>query len=796
MAARIFTGAHWAAIALGAVLFLIGVYIFGGGVWLAWIGGSWYYALAGLGLMAGGALMAAGQKLGAFIYLAVFAATVVWAFAEVGLQGWPLIPRLVGPTILAVLTCLVLPLLRGGPALGWTGAGAAATGVAAAGLALMVVTLVRHDPVLVGAMPVADGAMADPSFQQAGDDWPSYGATDAARRYSSLDQINAGNVQTLERAWSFHTGDTPTEEISAYGAENTPIKIGDSLYVCSPTNHVYNLDPSTGEERWRFDPDITAEWIPYTAACRGLVYYEVETASADSPCATRIILGTLRGSVISLDAKTGERCQGFGENGEVRLSNGMGAVEPGMVAMSSPPTVVRDVIVTGHQVTDGVTLDAPSGVIKGFDAVTGELLWSWDMMHPDWGARPPAGEHYARGTPNMWTTASGDDALGQVYLPLGNSAGDYLSESRAPAENEYSTSLVAIDVATGDPVWHFSSVYRDVWDYDLGSQATLIDYPGPDGTIPALILPSKQGDIYILDRRTGEPLFEPELRAVPQGGVEPEQRSAVQPFSTYHTLAQARLEERDMWGMSPIDQLFCRIQFRGAAYDGVYTPPTTDRRFIQYPGYNGGSDWGGVSVDERRGLIIANYNDMPNYNRLIPRDEVGTAEGTHAGLAPQEGAPYAIAINAGWRMPWTGLICKEPPYGGIRAIDIRTGETVWDRRLGTARSNGPWGLASGLPVTIGTPNNGGPVVTAGGLIFIAAATDGLIRAFNIETGERVWQDVLPGGGQSTPMTYMHEGRQYLVIYPGGHHFMETPISDEVIAYALPRTDTADGASPE
>jgi quinoprotein glucose dehydrogenase len=254
-----------------------------------------------------------------------------------------------------------------------------------------------------------------------------------------------------------------------------------------------------------------------------------------------------------------------------------------------------------------------------------------------------------------------------------------------------------------------------------------------------------------------------------------------------------------MWGMSPIDQMICRIQFRRASYKGFYTPPETDRRAIEYPGYNGGSDWGGVAVDPERGLIVANYNDMPNYNRLVPRaeaDRKGWAPrgqerggslkaGAEGAGDPQAGTPFAIDVNAGWRLPLTGLLCKEPPYGGIRAIDLATGRTVWDRPLGTARKNGPFGIASHLPIPIGTPNNGGAVVTRGGLVFIAAATDDLIRAIDLRTGKVVWQDKLPGGGQATPMVYEAGGREYLAIMAGGHHFMETPISDALVVYALP-----------
>ena len=503
--------------------------------------------------------------------------------------------------------------------------------------------------------------------------------------------------------------------------------------------------------------------------------------------------GTLDARLIAVDARTGAPCAGFGDNGSVSITEGMGEVVPGMVSITSPPVVVRGVVVTGHQVLDGQKLDAPSGVIQAFDAVTGELRWAWDMTNPEWRGAPPEGEIWTRGTPNMWTMATGDEELGLVYLPMGNSAVDYLSSTRTAEENAHATALVALDIETGRPRWVFQTVYMDVWDYDLGSQPTLIDFPGEDGATPAVLLSSKQGEIYVLDRRTGEPLHGVQERRVPQGGVEPDQRTATQPFSAYHTLRRPNLRERDMWGVTPIDQMICRIQYWQAAYEGVYTPPTTARRWIQYPGYNGGSDWGGVAVDPVRGVIIANYNDMPNYNRLIPRavaDERGwtprgEGESPRDAGDPQAGAPYAIDVNAGWRLPFTGLLCKQPPYGGIRAIDLRTGATIWDRPLGTARRNGPFGIPSMLPFDIGTPNNGGAVITASGLIFIAAATDNLIRAIDIETGETVWQDILPAGGQANPMIYEAGGRQYLVIVAAGHHFMETPAGDYVIGYALP-----------
>ena len=785
---------------VGALLALIGLVLGIGGAWLAVLGGSVYYLLAGIGLVAAGYLLIRGRPLGAYVYLVVFALTLLWALWEVGLDVWALVPRLVGPAVLAILTLLILPLVEP-RRWRWAGAALASVGVAAL---VAVLFLLSHDDrqPAKGAFPgVTAAALADPAMMATVGDWPAYGGTYAAQRFSPLAQITPANVDRLERAWVYHTGDLPAagKGDDNYGAETTPLKVGDSLYLCTAKNIMVSLDPATGKERWRYDPKVPDEWIPYTAACRGVAYYAVPGAVANSQCATRVIEGTLDGRLIALDARTGQPCADFGTNGQVDIKVGMGPVFPGLVSITSPPTIVRGVVVTGHQVLDGQQRDAPSGVIQGYDAVTGEKRWGWDMMHPDWGKDPPPGEIYARGTPNMWTIASGDEALGLVYLPMGNAAVDYWSGTRRPPENEFATSLVALDVTTGRPRWHFRAVHNDVWDYDFGGQATLVDFPVGTGRVPAMVLPSKQGDIYILDRRTGRPLFPVQERAVPQGGVEPQQRSPTQPFSAYHTLAFPKLQERDMWGMSPIDQMICRIQYRQASYEGMYTPPLADRRTVEYPGYNGGTDWGGVAVDPTRGVIVANYNNMPNYVRLVPRAEAdkkgwaprsaarggSMAKGPEGAGDPQWGSPYAVDVNAGWRLPFTGLLCKQPPYGGIRAIELATGRTLWDRPFGTARRNGPFGIPSGLPFEIGTPNNGGAVVTAGGLIFISAATDNLMRAIDLRSGKTLWHDALPAGGQATPMTYSHNGRQYVLIMAGGHHFMETPIGDELVAYALP-----------
>lgn len=781
----------WAVFALGLFFILFGLPLLIGGAWLIALGGSWYYLPAGIAFITSGALLMLRRRLGATVYGAWFVVTVLWSLFEVGLNGWALVPRIFGLSILLLLVLAALPVLRPARSVrrfALTGLG----GFAAVVVTLGIVLVNAGRPTMQGAVPAAATAASGAAPMAVGADWPAYGGTYAAQRYSSLTQINRDNVGQLLRAWEYRTGDLPAER---WGAETTPLKIGDTVYLCSARNILIALDARTGRERWRHDPKIADEAIPYTAACRGVAHF---VSAGTQTCASRIIEGTLDARLIAVDARTGVPCTDFGDNGYVNTTRGMGRIGPGMVSITSPPTIVRGIVVVGHQILDVERRDAPSGVIQGFDAVTGELRWAWDMARPDRTGMPPENETYTRGTPNMWTIATGDEQLGLVYLPLGNSAADYNSRTRSPPENRYASSLVALDVTTGKPAWHFQTVHMDVWDYDLGSQATLVDFPTSAGLVPALILPSKQGEIYVLDRRTGQTLTGVEERPAPVGGVEPEQRAPMQPFSLYHSLRKPDLTERDMWGMSPIDQLLCRIQFREATYDGIYTPPTTETHWIQYPGYNGGSDWGGVSLDPQRGVIIANYNDMPNYNRLVPRDEAN-----RRGWFPRDdprppkgdpkdeggaqiGVPYGVDVNAGWRMPFTGLLCKQPPWGGIRVIDLRSGKTLWDRPFGTARANGPFGIPSMLPLEIGTPNNGGSVVTAGGLIFIAAATDNLIRAIDIATGRTVWQDVLPAGGQATPMVYEEDGRQYLVITAGGHHFMETPMGDYVIAYALPR----------
>lgn len=847
------TLAIWWSLFVAALLAIFGVPLAVGGAWLIALGGSWYYLPAGLALLLTAVLLFRRHRTAVWVYLATYVATVVWALWEVGLDPWAQVPRLVAPTIVLILILTTIPALhrparrRSAVATGMSAVLAGAIGLAPHGLQPVMAQVAQDlapsevlpdasesvppgpapsDPVptvpdsetddptaptpTLDASPEEESAAAAnttvPSAEaayvelEAGVDWPAYGGTHHALRYSPLTQITPDNVGQLEKIWEFRTGDLP-EDDEPFGNQNTPVKVGDRLYLCSALNKISALDAATGAEFWTYDPQTPTDAIGYNASCRGLVYFDDPAAERTDICATRVVNLTHDARMIALDTETGQLCPDFGNGGIVDLMEGIGDSAPGFYAPTSPPTLVRDVLVVGSQVSDGQTREAPSGVIRGYNAVTGALDWAWDMGRPGETGLPPEGEIYTPGTPNMWTIASGDSELGLVYMPMGNSAVDYWGGDRSEAENTYSTAIVAIDVETGEVAWHYQTVHYDVWDYDLGGQGTLVDFPTPDGPVPAIIMPSKQAQFFILNRETGEPLVTIEERPAPQGGVEPERLSPTQPFVTdFPNLLKPTISEVDMWGATPLDQLWCRIQFRQAAYDGVYTPPTVDRPWIQFPGYNGGVDWGGVAVDPERGIMISNYNNMPNYNQLVPREEVDelgilpitdpnydadAGGGSHGSISPQAQTPYGIRVNAGWRVPFTGLLCSKPPYGGIAAIDLNTREVLWDRPFGTARRNGPFGIPSMLPLDIGTPNNGGGVITASGLFFIGAATDDLFRAIDVETGETLWDVELAAGGQATPMTYEAGGRQIVVINAGGHDFMETPIGDYFIAYALP-----------
>jgi len=518
-------------------------------------------------------------------------------------------------------------------------------------------------------------------------------------------------------------------------------------------------------------------------------------------CAARIIINTVDARLIALDAGSGARCPDFGTNGEVSLLTGMGDVTPGYYYVTSAPTIAHDKIVLGGMVADNQYVGEPSGVIRAFDAITGKLAWGFDAGRPDRSTEPPAGETYTRATPNSWGPMSVDEKLRLVYVPTGAATPDFFGAFRRPFDEHYGDAVIALDIDTGQPRWTFQTTHHDLWDYDVASQPTLADFSSAQGIRHALIQPTKRGELFILDRETGEPIFPVQERAAPSRGHAADDRiSPTQPFSVgVPSFRGADLTEEGMWGITPLDQLWCRIRFREARYDGPLTPPGLTPA-IEYPSDAGGMEWGGAAVDLDHGIVIVNTNHLPAYTRLLPRaeaDKLGmkrfTSEYSDHGVRngyPQEGTPYGVLKNA-FLSPLQ-VPCTQPPFGRLSAMDLTTGKLIWTRAFGTARDIGPLGIPSGLPISVGLPNLGGGFVTRSGLLFIGATQDSYLRAYETATGKLLWQARLPAGGDATPMTYLSpaSGRQFVVIAAGGNGAIAARMGDSIVAFALPKGSAA------
>lgn len=627
-------------------------------------------------------------------------------------------------------------------------------------------------------------------------DWPAYGGNAGGARYSAATQITPENVRSLREAWRYQTGDVDHgvakggETLMGTAFQNTPIVVGDTLYVCTPRNRIIALDANTGEERWQFDAAPSTEGV-YIITCRGVTHAVDARVAEGEACREKLYMGTIDARMLAVDAKTGALCAGFGEAGEIDLSVGIGNRYPGEYGVTSPPALVNGTLVTGALVLDNIRVDAPGGVVRGYDAHDGRLRWSWDPLPPGESfieTRDESGElvRYRRGTTNAWSVLSVDPALNLVFVPTGNTAPDYYGGTRDGLDH-YSSSLVALDATTGDVRWHFQTVHHDVWDYDVPSQPVLFDFPGPDGPVPAVAQATKLGHLFLLDRRTGEPLFPVEERPVPTTGVASEVMSPTQPYPTRPPpLHPQSLTPEDAWGLTPIDRANCAEKIAALDSDGPFTPPSV-KGWIQYPSYFGGSNWGSLAVDPVRKLLIMNMSRIAGELYLVPRDEVeaarerAEASGDPAPLEPQEGTPYAMKRT--FLLSDFGLPCSPPPWGVMTAVDYTDGSVRWEVPLGTVEELAP----VPVPWKLGVPNQGGTIATASGLSFVAAAMDDYLRAFDTQTGEELWKGKLPAGGQATPLTYRTgpEQKQFVVIAAGGHGIMQTRLGDHVIAYALP-----------
>jgi len=622
-------------------------------------------------------------------------------------------------------------------------------------------------------------------------DWPYWGGDQGASHFSPLSQITPDNVAALEVAWTHRSGDhydgSGASKVTAL--QVTPLVVNDLLYYCTPFMRVFALDPETGEERWSFDPDFRERQGegPYPLICRGVSYWVDTQAPAGATCAKRIFYGTGDSELIALDADTGEPCQDFGEAGRVALREGIGDAPPWEYLPTSPPQVIGDRVVLGALVADNVRVDAPAGVVRAFDARSGQLVWAWDPVPPDWPEAPDfeSGRRFASGTPNIWSIITADTERGLVFVPTGNPSPDLFGGLRGGL-GYYGSSTVALDASSGDVVWNFQSVHNDVWDYDAPSPPTLFQIDGVGGGAPGLVQTTKMGHVYLLDRETGRPLYPIEERPVPQGGVPGEKLSPTQPFPTHpQPLHPTDLEPEDAFGFTPIDRAYCRKLVENYRWDGIYTPPTIEGS-IQMPHTSGGMNWGGVAIDPARGVLIVNQLHVALVNQLVPRAEADEMDASSF-IYPEEfytmrGAPYAVK-----RFPLFsqfGAPCNPPPWGSLTAVDLRSGEVMWTRPLGSLRESAPFPIWL-LYRNYGAPAFGGGISTASGLYFIAATVDRYFRAFDVETGEELWSDRLPFNGNAVPMTYRlrENGKQYVVIAAGGNPIAE--MGDALVAYALP-----------
>ncbi|MEO8248757.1 MAG: pyrroloquinoline quinone-dependent dehydrogenase [Burkholderiales bacterium] len=612
-------------------------------------------------------------------------------------------------------------------------------------------------------MLVAHAAAAEPG-------WAHYGGDAGGNRYSEAAQITANNIDGLRRQWLYRTGDAehrPAALMKRVKFETTPILVADQLVLCSSFNEVIALDPATGAEKWRFDPHVSTDLRPANRYnCRGVAQWRDPLAAPDVPCALRILAATSDARLIALDAATGAACEGFGEQGQVKVQTGL-LDRPGEWQITSAPVVVAGVVVVGSAISDNQRAEAPSGKVRGFDARTGAERWAWEPLL--------AADGSVAGAANVWAPMSVDDQRGLVFLPTSSPSPDFYGGLR-PGDNRYADSVVALHAADGSLAWAFQIVKHDVWDYDVAAQPTLTTLTVDGKPRDVVVQATKQGLVFVLDRDTGVPVFPVEERAVPQGGAPGEVLSPTQTFpADMPPLVPQVLRPED----ASVFSLSCRDRIAALRNEGLYTPPSVQGTLL-FPFTGGGVNWGGVAVDPR-GIVYVNTSRAAHAVRLIPRADFASAKAAMPDkeVSPQAGAPYGMVREM--VVSRFGSPCNPPPWGAIAALDLSQRKILWEVPLGTTEDLLPLNIALG----IGTPNSGGPLATAGGLVFIGAAMDRYLRAFDSASGAELWRGRLPAAGMATPMTYVWQGRQYVVIAAGGHGEAGAETGDSIVAFALP-----------
>lgn len=666
----------------------------------------------------------------------------------------------------------------------------------ALGLTLLLSACASAGGRAAGSAPSVDG------------DWPAYGRDRGGERYSPLAQVDRANVGTLAVAWRFSTGEAgpgyETKRRTSF--EATPLVVGGTMYLSTPLGRVFALDAATGAERWRFNPGVAraAGFGDFTS--RGVSWWVDPAARRGAHCATRIFVATIDGRIVALDAASGSTCASFGDGGSVDLRRGLRNTpfEYEEYEVTSPPAVVNGMLVVGSAVADNNRTDAASGEVRAYDARTGALRWSWDPVPQD--STVPAyatwkgtGAHHT-GAANAWSVIAADSARDLVFVPTSSPSPDYYGGLRL-GDNRHASSIVALRASTGKLVWAFQTVHHDLWDYDNASPPLLTTVRHDGRDVAVVMQATKTGMLYVLDRDTGVPVFPVEERAVPASTVAGEQASPTQPFSSLPALSPHRLTVADAFGADSADRAACRATIGSLRNEGIFTPPSVEGTLV-VPSNIGGAHWGGLAFDRARQLVIVPVNEVAAEVQLLPRAVEHSMSEPGWEYAEMRGTPYMMRRRI--LLSPAGVPCTRPPFGSLVAVSMATGTIAWRVPLGTPRapalppavpagvgaqtrsaltSIGAGGGDSAL-AALGSPNLGGAIVTAGGLVFIGATIDQRVRAFDVETGRELWRAQLPAGGKATPMTYMVNGRQYVAIAAGGDGAIFGK-GDEIVVFALP-----------
>jgi len=692
---------------LGVIIALLGVALAVGGVKLVSLGGSWYFLVGGVAMAIAGLLIACRKPAGAWLFAAFLVGTAIWAVADVGLVFWPLFSRVFMFAAIGMVVALVYPQLVGRPARGAYGVAAVlAVGVAvAAGNMFVAHPSVASNGTGPGITPVA---AAD-----AQKDWAHYGNTEGGSRFAALDQINRDTVNKLKVAWTYHTGDVAISDGNGAEDQLTPLQIGNKVFICTPHNNLIALDADTGKELWKNEVNAkSAVW----QRCRGMAYFDATapiaqptqpnsspiiaaSVPAGAQCQRRLLTNTIDARLIAVDADTGKFCEDFGTHGQVDLKAGLGNVPDSYYQLSSAPLIAGTTVVVGGRVADNVQTDMPGGVIRGFDVITGQMRWAFDPGNPEDKKAPAEGSTYVRSTPNSWAPMSYDPLMNTLFLPMGSSSTDIYGVERTQLNHKYGASVLALDASTGAEKWVYQTVHNDLWDFDLPMQPSLIDFtaPGTDKAVPAVVIGTKAGQIYVLDRATGKPLTEVKEVPVKAANIPNEPYSPTQPKSVgMPQIGAQTLTESDMWGATPFDQLLCRIDFKGMRYEGLYTAPGTDKS-LSFPGSLGGMNWGSISTDPVHGFIFVNDMRLGLWIQMVPSQNKaqassgGEALNTGMGAVPLKGTPYAVNKNR--FLSVAGIPCQAPPFGTLTAIDMKTQKSHGKYRWAPLKTPAHWASA-------------------------------------------------------------------------------------------------------